>query len=284
MLEFGGYNGANVFLCRLYEAVPAMVLGRVLSFDAVGLYNRALLICQLPDKIILGGAATVILPTLSAEVRAGRSLKEPYLRAVGFITALQWPALIIIAILAHAVVRILLGDQWLGVVWLVQIIALASFFSFFSELNMPVLVSVGAMRDVLLRGIIAWPASGLLIACAASFGLTAVALSLLVIVPFQAYVSLYFVRRHVQFEWRELAAVTWKSAVIAALSGIGPMCAVAWLGFRFDMSIPVALVAGLLAAIGWFAGIWLTQHPLLEELKLAWHTFGSLRRRADDRV
>lgn len=269
MLTFGGYNGVNVSLFRLYEAIPTMVLGRVLSLDAAGLYNRALLVCQLPDKVVLGGAVPVILPALSAEVRAGRDLKAPYLRAVSFITALQWPALIVMAILAHAVVHILLGDQWLGVVSLVQIIALASLFSFTAELNSPVLVSVGAMKDLLLRGLIAWPLSALLIAGASAFGLTAAALSFFVIIPFQAYVSLYFVRRHIPLEWRELAAASWRSAVIAGCSAIGPACIVAWLGFRFDMSVPTALLAGVLAAIGWFAGVWLTQHPLLREIQLA---------------
>ncbi len=277
MLRFGGYNGANVFLYRLYEAVPTMVLGRVLSFQAVGLYNRAILICQLPDKVTLGGAISVILPSMSAEVRAGRDLTEPYLRAVAFITALQWPALIMVAILAHAIVRILLGDLWLEVVWLVQIIALASLFSFFSELNIPVLISLGAMRDVLLRGLIAWPLSSLLIASAAFFGLTAVALSFLVIVPFQAYVSLYFVRRRLQLGWSALLWASWKSVVISAFTAIGPLCVVALIGFRFDMSIPVALVAALLGAAGWFTGVWLSQHPFKEEIKLAWQVVRSFR-------
>ena len=59
-----------------------------LSFDAAGLYNRALLVCQLPDKVVLGGAAPVILPALAAEVRAGRqSRRHRIVRAVSFITA-----------------------------------------------------------------------------------------------------------------------------------------------------------------------------------------------------
>jgi O-antigen/teichoic acid export membrane protein len=279
MLKFGGYNGANVFLYRLYEAVPAMVLGRLVSFDAVGLYNRALLVCQLPDRIILGGAASVILPTLSAEVRAGGDLRDTYLRAVSFITGLQWPAIVVIGILAHAVVRILLGDQWLGVVDLVQIIAVASFFSFFSELNIPVLMAVGGMRDVLLRGLVAWPISAVLMACTAPFGLTAAAMSLLVIIPFQAYVSIYFVRRHVRVEWSELGAVLWRSAQIAAATALGPLCVVAASGFRFDLSIPAAMVGGVLAGAGWLVAIRLTRHPLLDEVQIAWQALRKLRRR-----
>jgi O-antigen/teichoic acid export membrane protein len=269
MLTFGGYNGVNVFLYRLYEALPTFILSRLVSFDAAGLYNRALLVCQVPDKLFLGGALPVILPALSAEVRAGRDLKVPYLRAVSFMTAMQWPALIMLAILAQPAVHILLGDQWIEVVPLVRIIALASLFSFSAELNYPVLVSVGAMRDLLLRGLIAWPVSALLIASASLFGLTATALSFFVIVPFQAYVSLWFVRRHIALQWSELVAALWKSAVIAACSAAGPIVIAAGRGMHLDMSGAATLAAVAMAALGWLAGVWLTRHPLADEIRNA---------------
>jgi O-antigen/teichoic acid export membrane protein len=269
MLKFGAYNGINVFLFRIYEAVPTMVLGRTISLDAAGLYNRALLVCQLPDRIVLGGALPVILPALSAEVRAGGDLKQSYLRAVSLITALQWPALILIAILAHPVVHILLGDQWLGVVPLVQIIALASLFSFTAELNFPVLVSKGAMKDLLVRGLIAWPASALIIAAASLFGLLAVAGSFLLIIPFQAYVSLYFVRKHVAISWYELFEACWRSAIVAALSAAGALIVWAAVGFRFDMTVVQGVVAGGVAGAAWLAGVWIVRHPVKDELQIA---------------
>jgi O-antigen/teichoic acid export membrane protein len=269
MLAFGAYNGLNVLLYRLYETIPTMVLGRALSLDAAGLYNRALLVCQLPDRIVLGGAAPVILPALAAEVRAGRHLGASYVRAIAFITGVQWPALVVLAILAHPVVLVLLGGQWLSIVPLVQILALASLFSFTAELNYPVLVSLGAMRDLLLRALIAWPLSALVVAGTATFGLTAAALSFFLIVPFQAYVSVYFVRRHVPVPWRELGAACGRSAVVTLLSAAGPLSVVAALGFRFDMPVLAAVLAGMLAAAGWLAGVWLTQHPFVHEIRLA---------------
>ena len=268
MLTFGGYNGLNVFLYRIYEALPTIILSRLVSFHAAGLFNRALLVCQVPDKLVLGGALPVILPALSAEVRAGRALKGPYLRAVSFMTALQWPALILLAILAQPAVHVLLGDQWLEVVPLVRLMALASLFAFAAELNYPVLVSLGAMRDLLLRGLVAWPLSALLIGLASLMGLTAVAAGFFVIVPLQAYVSLYFVRRHIDLGWGELVDTMWRSGVIAAASAIGPLCTAAWIG-RFDMPIWAAAAAATLAGIGWLAGVWLTRHPLADEIRNA---------------
>jgi O-antigen/teichoic acid export membrane protein len=269
ILTFGVYNGANVFLYTLYAAIPAMVLGRMVSLAAAGLYSRVQVICQLPDKVLLGGVTPVILPALAVEHRAGRSLKEPYLRAVSLITAVQWPILVVLAILAHTVVHFLLGDQWLEVVVPVQIMALALLFSSTNELNYPVLVSVGAMRDVLVRGLIAWPVSALIVASASLFGLIPAMLSFFLIIPFQAYLSIYFVRRHVPIAWMDLVHATWKSAIIAGCSAAGPLLIVALAGFRFDLSVPEGILAGTVAGIGWLAGVWLTDHPVLGELHLA---------------
>jgi O-antigen/teichoic acid export membrane protein len=151
----------------------------------------------------------------------------------------------------------------------VQILALASLFSFTAELNYPVLVSLGAMRDLLLRALIAWPPSALVIAGASHLGLTAAALSFLAIVPFQAYVSVHFVRRHVPVRWCELADACGRSAVVTLCSAVGPLGVVAALGFRIDMPVPAAVLAGALAAGGWLSGLWLTQHPLVQEIRLA---------------
>lgn len=269
MLRFGGYNGANVLLYRVYETLPAFSLGRMLSLEAVGIYNRAVIVCQLPNNIVLGGVGSVILPALSAEVRAGNSLRDSYLRAVSLITALQWPALVILAVLARGLVSIVLGEQWLEAVPIIQIMAIAALPSVATELAFPVLVAVGAMRDLLRRALIVWPISAALIAGTSCFGLTAVALSFLVIFPLQAWVSLHFVRRHVAFGWRDLGSACWRSAVITVASAAAPLAIMAYWGFHASVPIPVVLLAIALAVAGWLAGARCAQHELLDELARA---------------
>ncbi len=266
MLRFGGYNGASVLLYRVYELLPYLVLGRILSIHNTALYNRAMMVSQIPDKVILGGAVSVVLPALAQEVRGGRSLKDPYLRAVEYITGLQWPALLVLAILAEPAVQIALGHQWLEIVPIVQIMAIASLFSFTSVLNHPVLLAMDALRDTFLRALIAWPVSAIIITVAALFGLKAIALSFLIIIPFQAYTSLHFVRKHVAFAWSEFARHLQRSAVVAILSALGPAAVVLIFGDQWHIPINVALVAGLLSSLGWIAGLWLTGHPILDEI------------------
>jgi O-antigen/teichoic acid export membrane protein len=266
MLAFGRYNGTTNLLYKAYEALPYLLLGRTLSLDAAAMFSRSLMICQLPDKIFLGGAMSVVLPAFSAEARQGRSLKQPYLNALGLVTVLQWPAQLVLAVLAFPVVDVLLGHQWQAIAPHVQIIALASLFSFSFELNYPVLVSVGAMRDVFRRALIVCPVSTAIIIIASFISLQAVAWSLMLVIPFQAFVSLSFIRRHIAIEWLEIGAAVWRSAVVAATAVSGPLAVVVYTGSSFDLSVQQAAVGAVLAALGWLCALWLTGHLLLDEI------------------
>ena len=198
MAAFGGYNGGTALIYKVFDQVPYLLLGRLVSMDAAALFSRSLLICQLPDRLLLGGALSVALPAFAAHARQGQSLKAPYLKSIGLVTALAWPAHVVLAVLAYPLVDIVLGQQWHGVAPLVQVVAVASLFAFSIELNYPVLVTAGAIRDVFLRALISFPASAAILTIAALLGgLQATAWSMMLVVPFNAAVSLYFVRRRI---------------------------------------------------------------------------------------
>jgi O-antigen/teichoic acid export membrane protein len=266
MLTFGGYYGVNQILYRVYESVPYLFLGRLISVDAVGLYNRAMTICLLPDKMFLSGVMAVSLPAFSAHARGNGAMKEPYLRGLSYITVLQWPALAVIAILAHPIVHILLGSQWTGAVPILQIIALAWMISFSAELNYPVLVAVGAIRATFLRALIAWPASAAIVSLGAVFGLKAMAFSLFFAISLQAYVSIHPLCQHIGLRWRELLGAVRKSALVTVATAAGPLAVVLLSEHGFALPILHGLAAGALAGTSWLAALWLTKHPLLGEI------------------
>ena len=206
LFAFGSLNGANVMLAKMFETVPYLVLGRMLSFDAAALYNRSATVAQLPDKLLLGGLSSILLPAFAADLRNGRNLRENYLRGVELITAVQWPALICLSLLAYPIVRVLLGEQWTAVVPLVQVMALAGLAAFSAEFVAPMLMAVGAFRDLLVRGLIIWPTSAALLVAAAAHSLEAAAWSWMIIVPFQTFVSIAILRRHMDMSWASIAS------------------------------------------------------------------------------
>ena len=264
---FGCSDGANTVLYAICDSIPYLILGRVLSFDAAAIYNRGVMLCRLPDKVFLGGLSSVILSAFSRELRNGKALHTVYLRSIQLLTGVVWPALLLLAILADWVVQVLLGSQWLAATPVVRIIAIASLFSFSAHLNHPILLASGATRDILRRSLIIWPVSAVIIAVASLGGLETASLAWVLTMPFQAYVSLRFVQRHIDIGWKETAAALLPSAKVAMFASAGPLAVAVINGWSFDVASVLPPIAILLCAIGWVIGLYLTGHPLLDELK-----------------
>jgi O-antigen/teichoic acid export membrane protein len=266
VLAFSTYDSATAVLGRVFENLPYFIFGRFLDASAVGLYQRTIMLCQFPERVILAGVGAVALPAFSRQAREGGNLKEGYLDALGLITAVQWPALILLALLAHPVVALVLGGKWLEAVPLLQIISTALLFNFATSLTYPVLVAAGAIRHMpgltLAQG--AFATSVLFVAV--HWGLHAAALSSLLTVPVNMLLAVGLVRRHVPFRWGELAAALTRSAIVTVASAAGPVMIVMATGWRLDLSPGATLLAVLLCAAGWLAALGLTRHPVWLEL------------------
>ena len=269
VVPFGAWSSIVTLLGLLYDFMPRLVLGRTIGVDAVGLFGRAVSLCQLPERACLSAVQPVILPALSARVRAGGDVAQPYLLGLANITGFQWPALVCLALLADPIVRVMLGGQWHEVVPLVRIVALATLAVFPVYLTYPVLVALGRLKDMVLVSLLTLPPSILILLGASRFGLEAAALSLLVTGPLQSLVALTVIRRHLRFGWGELARSMVPSAVVTAFTAVLPACVIAWSQGGLALTVPEAALAGAGAALGWLAGLRLARHPLEPEVRRA---------------
>jgi O-antigen/teichoic acid export membrane protein len=225
-----------------------------------------MVLCLFPERVILAGVGAVALPAFSKQVRDGGSLRHNYLRAIALIAAAQWPALLLLITLAHPIVATVLGHRWMEVAPLVQILAAALLFSFPVSLTYPALVAVGAIRVMPPMVAAQAAVSFAFLAFAARAGLHAAALSALVIVPCNGLLALLLVRHFVGFGWTAFAAALGRSALAAAASVAGPGLVALTAGSLADISVPAAMVAAVLAGVGWGVGLWATRHPLLAEM------------------
>jgi O-antigen/teichoic acid export membrane protein len=66
MLSFGGFSSVTALMNVGYQRLPRLALGRLIGFDAVGQYNRAATLCQIPERAVVGAVSAVALPALSA--------------------------------------------------------------------------------------------------------------------------------------------------------------------------------------------------------------------------
>jgi O-antigen/teichoic acid export membrane protein len=271
VLSFGTISSFVTVVNMAYDLLPRLALGKILGFDAVGLYSRAVTVCQLPDRAIVSALQPVVLPAMAARARAGGDLKDSYLRGHALMSAIQWPALIMLALLADPIVRVLLGEQWLEVAPLARLIALATMALAPAFMTYPLLVSVGRVRDTLASSLISLPPSVLIVVGAVSFGLEAVAASLFIAAPLQMLVALLFIRRAIGLTWVELVHASRNSMILAIGTALLPGIVIAFspTGFVLDLQQTVLSILG--GALGWLTGLWLTDHPLKREIVAGWH-------------
>ena len=267
VLALNGYGTVTASLGAAYDTLPYAILGRQAQFAAVGFYNRTVMLCRLPDKLN-AGIITLALPAFSQIARDGGNLAGAYFRGLELVTVFEWPLRVLIAVFAYPAVLILLGPQWIDIVPLVQIMSLALVFATPQILSPPLLVAAGGVHDTLAVNLITWPLAIAVISVSAWLGLYAMAFAMFLIAPWQTFVSVLYIRKHVPFAWGEFAAAFWKSALVTIFSATGPLLVVAASGFRFDFSVVPFLIAGVLSVVGWFAGAWLTRHPVWFEVEL----------------
>ena len=279
ILAFGAVSSTSMVVNMAYDLLPRLAFGKMLGFDAVGLFARAQSLCQIPDRAIASALQPVVLPAMAAHARAGGDLKAAWLRGHALMSAVQWPTLVMIALLADPLVALLLGAQWTEAAPLVRIVAVATMALAPAFMTFPVLVAVGRVRDVLVSSLISLPPSAALAVAAANFGLTAAAMSLLATAPFQMAVALWFVRRAVGLRWREIGRASGESLVLAAGTALVPVAVILLSphGFRLGWAETALAVAG--AAAGWAAALVAVDHPLRAEIVTVGRMVGSLGRR-----
>ena len=218
VISFGLYSGGVSIINVFYNLAPQIFLARILDFAAVGLYSRAIGITQVFDRLVGQVLSPVIMPAIFAQTKAGGNLKNIYLDAIALLTAVHWPFLIFMAIMAQPIILIWLGPTWLEIVPLVRMMCIGYLSLFVACLTYPVLVAVGSVRDALVSSLISLPPSLLVIFIASFFGVQAVAASAIVTLPFQAAVAIYFVSRHLDIGWSDLFRATFKSAIVTLIS------------------------------------------------------------------
>jgi O-antigen/teichoic acid export membrane protein len=262
IIHFGGFTSVGFVLSRSYELFISTICSTMLSLAALGKFNRATMICDLPLKGLLSGVVPIALPALALEQRNGRCMKESFFNAISFITAILWPALIFVMLFAQPIVHVMLGSNWESVIPLVPIIAAAGLTSFPSFLTYPILVVAGDVTKTVVAQTISFPLCALIMMAAASTSLEAFAWSLILTTFIQNGVSLIYIRKSVGFEWHELFSSLKSSAALTLASSIVPICVIAFAARHGEVTILDAVIGGIGAGLGFVTGLLHMQHPL----------------------
>ncbi len=269
VLRVGAPATATAIVDDIAASLPELMLGRFQSLGAAGLFSRARGLSDAAYQIVARGAGPVLFAEYAARNRENQGAAPVYVKSTQIITLLGWTMLGTIAVLAEEIVRVLFGSQWGEVVPILRWLCISASIFLLSVSAFHVLIALGR-ADVAMRAKLAWlPIHVVCLLIGAAIGAEALAAGLVVSIAANTALLCIAVRRHATIMFSDHFAIVTRSAPIALLAIVSSTPALLLPHETLLESLTALCVGGLGSAIGFVGGLYVSGHPLREEVARA---------------
>lgn len=266
LIRFGSFASGNGMLTTLIQRGPDILIGRIMGLGNAGLFSRGNSLVTLFETALLASVRPVVANGLAVIRREGRPLDGPLLLCYSHLSAVAWPFLSVLGLLAYPIIVIMFGDQWLPSVPPARWLCLAALFGTVTNIGTMAFISVGAMRTLFFFQCMnsALVVSAVTVGC--FIGLQAVAMGMVASAAISALVSLQKIKATFGVSIAALLTSMVRSAVVTVAASLPPVVVLACWGFDRSQLWAPTLVAALGAAAAWAFALWMVGHPLGREL------------------
>lgn len=217
------YAGSGI-INYLGHRLDRILIGYVGGASVLGLYQNAFRWSLFPVQQVFKPLQGVAVSGLS-RVQGEADLFRSYVRrSVLPVLALVLPALAFVVVAAEPVVRVLLGDQWLGAIPLLRWLAAAAFLTCFSKVAQWLFLAEGRTGQQLRWGLVSTPVVIVAIVVGVRWGAYGVAVGFFAASAVLVLPELAVALHGSAVRARDLATAAWRpvlGAVLAALAEWG---------------------------------------------------------------
>jgi PST family polysaccharide transporter len=221
MLAFGGYMTAYGFINYFARNLDTILIGWRWGATQTGLYSRAYSLLLLPIGQLTAPFSGVAVPALSRLQNEPEQFKNYYLKTIKIIAYVSMPMIISMAILAHEIVFIVLGDQWAGAAELFQVLAIAAFWQPIASTVGWIYVSLGNVKRMMYWGLIGTSVMATAIAIGLPWGASGVALGYSISMWLLIYPLFSFAFYGTPIDVQSLLVTLKYPTVVGLSSGVG---------------------------------------------------------------
>ncbi len=124
MISFGMFQMGERSINYFGSQFDIVLIGKLLGLEALGIYTVAKNLSMRPAQIINPIITRVTFPIMSKVQDDTAKLKNIYLKTINYLSSVNFPIYILIAILAEPIVLTLFGEKWSDSIIILQILSL----------------------------------------------------------------------------------------------------------------------------------------------------------------
>jgi O-antigen/teichoic acid export membrane protein len=265
--HFGVFSTGSGLLTGLADRTPDLVIGRLVSLEGAGLFSRGNGLVTLFRTAVTGAIDPVIASSMAVIHRDGGDAREPLLRIFGYLSAVGWPVLVLLALLARPIILILFGPMWVGAIAVAQVLCAGTALSLIGNVCQTYLASTGAVRSNFIIQIISVPVFVAGVAGGSFVSLEGAALGAAVAGGLMTLLSLETLRRRIDLSWGAIVRSVLPSVLMTMLTALPPFALILLLGPIENGHVwMIGFAAGSGGVLAWVGSVFLVRHPLRHEI------------------
>jgi len=249
MVRFGANLTGFRFLNYFSRNADDLLIGKVNGAAALGMYSKAYALLMLPIRQINRPIAAVAVPSLSRLQSEPEDFRRLYYRAVNLVAYLTTPLVVGLAVLSGEVVRMILGVQWLGVVPVFRVLAIAAFLQPLENTAGWVFTSLNQTNRMLRWGLVSAPLTVAAFAIGVLWGPLGVAVAYAITAHALRYPGLWYAYRKSPLDLNGLFRAVWRPVLLSTAMGVCMIVVKAWLHANGQGLIPVVVACLVTGAL-----------------------------------
>jgi len=255
------------------DLLVVQIVGRMAGLGALGVYSRGNDLVQQTNRVVTETVIPVFAPYIFRSVRNGEDSRALFLQSLAMISAISWPAALVLSALSEPLVRLLLGPQWGEVAKLLHVMAfLLAVFPFGAVAGT---FNVAHRQEVrlLVIGCFNLVATVILTLLVLPYGLLAVSAAVIAVQAVGVMFSTAALQPHHALTGPDVWQAIRPSLGVSLAAGLPALALTAIVpGWP---SVVLVMAGAALAGAGWAVGLAAFRHPLGREI--AAMTRGALR-------
>jgi O-antigen/teichoic acid export membrane protein len=276
LFTYGVSIMGNNALSAWEDSFDYLIIGKFYNTAALGIYTIAY---RLPETLVITTLwimTSVLFPTFSALQDAEEALKRSFLTTVRYVELLVTPICAGMIIAAGPIIRVAFGEQWLGAVPILRVLALYAWIMSIAFHAGDIYKAVGRSDILIKTSVPIFVLRLIALWIGAQFSLLGVAVAHLVVESISAIVRLFIMWRMIHVSPVEIARQMQALLGAAALA----LLALPALYLTSNLSPIVSLaITSTAGAVGYIGMIWLVGG---ESLKRTLRMFGLFRSTGGD--